>query len=167
MEIQDIGRICDIAHAHDAVVLMDNTWATPVFFRPIEHGVDLSIMAGTKYLGGHSDVIGGVNVVADAEVGRQLVSLRSAVGSVPGPFDAYLVLRGVKTLALRMERHDRNGRKVAAELEGHPRVQRVHYPGLRSHPQRRLAGRQMSGFGGMLSFAVKEGVCVRIPVHHS
>ena len=111
--------------------------------------------SATKYFGGHSDVLGGVNVVADAELGRQLHGLRSASGGVLGPFDAYLVLRGIKTLALRMERHSANALAIARYLEAHPRVERVYYPGLPAHPQHALAARQMSGFGGIVCFEVK------------
>jgi cystathionine gamma-lyase len=152
LRIVDIPAIVDIARRNKLLSCVDNTFATPCLQRPLELGCDIVMHSTTKYFGGHSDVVGGINVVADAEIGARLVSIRSAVGSVPGPFDAYLVLRGIKTLALRMQRHNSNAMAVAEWLAGRPGVRAVHYPGLASHPQHALAARQMAGFGGMLAF---------------
>jgi len=136
---------------------VDNTFMSPYFQRPLELGADIVVHSATKYLGGHSDVIGGAVVVADEALYGELKFLQNAVGGVPGPFDAWLVLRGLKTLALRMREHERNALAIAQYLEKHPRVRRVNYPGLESHPQHALARRQMQGFGGMLSFEVGSG----------
>jgi cystathionine gamma-lyase len=155
LKIVDIAAVAAIARSPDTLVAVDNTFATPCLQRPLEMGCDISMHSTTKYLGGHSDVIGGLNVVADPELGKQLVSLRSAVGSVPGPFDAYLVLRGVKTLALRMERHEQNTQSVAEWLQAQSAVARVYFPGLAADPGHALAKRQMSGFGGMLAFELR------------
>jgi cystathionine gamma-lyase len=152
LKIIDLAAVVDIAKSRDLMVAVDNTFATPCGQRPLEMGCDIVMHSTTKYLGGHSDVIGGLNIVADAEVGRQLVSLRSAVGSVPGPFDAYLVLRGVKTLALRMDKHAENAQVLAEWLQAQPGVDRVYFPGLASHPGHSVAKRQMDNFGGMLAF---------------
>ena len=152
LKLVDLRKVAGLGHAHDALVAVDNTFATPCLQRPLEFGCDIAMHSTTKYLGGHSDVIGGVNVVRDEALARQLVSLRSAVGSVPGPFDAYLVLRGVKTLALRMERHCANAQLLAEWLDSQPRAVGVRYPGLASHPQHALARTQMSAPGAMLAF---------------
>jgi len=152
LKLIDLRKVAGLAHGHGALVAADNTFATPCLQRPLELGCDIVMHSTTKYLGGHSDVIGGVNIVSDGELARQLVSLRSAVGSVPGPFDAYLVLRGIKTLALRMERHCANAQAVAEWLEGQARAVGVRYPGLASHPQHALARAQMSAPGAMLVF---------------
>ncbi len=156
LKITDIAAIVGIARQHKLLTCVDNTFATPCYQRPLELGADIVMHSATKYLGGHSDVLGGVNVVADAELGKQLHQLRSASGGVLGPFDAYLVLRGIKTLALRMERHCSNALAVAQHLEKHLRVARVYYPGLPAHPQHALAKRQMGGsFGGVVCFEIK------------
>lgn len=155
LKITDIAAIVAIARGHQLLTCVDNTFATPCYQRPLELGVDIVMHSATKYLGGHSDVLGGVNVVADAELGKQLHQLRSASGGVLGPFDSYLVLRGIKTLALRMERHCANALAVAQHLEKHPRVARVYYPGLLAHPQHALAKRQMGSFGGVVCFEIK------------
>ncbi len=152
LKLIDLRKVVGIGHAHQALVAVDNTFATPCLQRPLELGCDIVMHSTTKYLGGHSDVIGGANIVQDEALGRQLVSLRSAVGSVPGPFDAYLVLRGIKTLSLRMERHCSNAQILAEWLESQPRAMAVRYPGLASHPQHALARAQMSANGGMLVF---------------
>jgi cystathionine gamma-lyase len=154
LKVIDIAAAVALARRHDMLVCVDNTFATPCFQRPLELGCDIVMHSTTKYLGGHSDVIGGVNVVANEELGRQMLSLRSAVGGVPGAFDAYLVLRGIKTLALRMERHAANALAVADWLQEQPRVADVIYPGLQEPPQHGLAARQMHGFGGMLAFVL-------------
>lgn len=152
LKLVDLQKIARLGHAQNALVAVDNTFATPCLQRPLELGCDIVMHSTTKYLGGHSDVIGGVNVVRDEDLARQLVSLRSAVGSVPGPFDAYLVLRGIKTLALRMERHCANAQFVAEWLDAQPRAVGVRYPGLSSHPQHALAREQMTAPGAMLVF---------------
>ncbi len=139
-------------------VLVDNTFATPVFQRPLELGADLVLHSTTKYIGGHCDVIGGALVTSDDGLYQDLKFLQNATGAVPGPQDCFLLLRGIKTLSLRVERHARNAQIVAAFLEGHPEVERVIYPGLRSHPQHHLAARQGSGFGAIVSVELKGGV---------
>jgi len=156
LNVTDIAAIVALARRHKLLTCADNTFATPCYQRPLELGVDIVMHSATKYFGGHSDVLGGINVVAEPELGKQLHLLRSASGGVLGPFDAYLVLRGIKTLALRMERHGINALAVARYLEQHPRVSRVYYPGLPAHPQHALAKRQMAGsFGGIVCFEIK------------
>jgi len=157
LNITDIAAIVAIARQHRILTCADNTFATPYYQRPLELGVDIVMHSATKYLGGHSDVLGGLNVVADAELGKRLHLMRSASGGVLGPFDSYLVLRGIKTLALRMERHCSNALAVARFLEKHPRVSRVYYPGLPAHPQHALAKKQMPGFGGVVCCEIKGG----------
>jgi cystathionine gamma-lyase len=159
MKLVDIQAVSDLAHARDAMVVVDNTFASPYCQRPLSHGADVVHYSTTKYLGGHSDVIGGALVTARDDLYEQLKFLQNAVGGVPGPFDSWLVLRGVKTLAVRMKQHSSNAMQVASFLRQHPRVKGVYYPGLDSHPQHDLARRQMAGgFGGMLSFEVEGGV---------
>ncbi|MEO7386695.1 MAG: PLP-dependent aspartate aminotransferase family protein [Gammaproteobacteria bacterium] len=156
LNVTDIASIVAIARQHKVLTCVDNTFATPCFQRPLELGVDIVMHSATKYFGGHSDVLGGVNVVADAELGKQLHLLRSASGGVLGPFDSYLVLRGIKTLALRMERHASNALAIAQHLAKHGNVVRVYYAGLPDHPQHELAKRQMGGnFGGIVCFEIK------------
>ncbi len=158
-------RLCDIGAIAEgvkerfpqALVAVDNTFATPYLQRPLELGADLVQHSTTKYLGGHSDLIGGAVVVNDAELADRLAFIQNAVGAVPGPLECFLVLRGLKTLAVRMDRHADNAMQVAGLLEGHPNVERVYYPGLKTHPQADLAKRQMRNPGGMLSFAVGGG----------
>jgi len=157
LRLHDLAGAAALAKRHGILVAVDNTFATPLFQRPLEHGCDIVMHASTKYLGGHSDVLGGVLVAGSAELGARLHALRSMTGGVEGPFDSYLLLRGIKTLALRMERHAANAHSVANFLAAHPRVERVHYPGLADHPQHELARRQMSGFGGMVSFEIEGG----------
>jgi cystathionine gamma-lyase len=157
LNITDIAAIVAIARQHKVLTCADNTFATPYYQRPLELGVDIVMHSATKYLGGHSDVLGGVNVVADAGLGQRLHLMRSASGGVLGPFDSYLVLRGIKTLALRMERHCANALAVAQFLENHPRVSRVYYPGLPAHPQHALAKKQMPGFGGVVCCEIRGG----------
>ena len=158
LKLVDIEAVSKLAHAHQALVVVDNTFMSPYFQRPLSLGADIVVHSATKYLGGHSDVIGGTLVVNREDLRERLAFLQNAVGGVPGPMDAWLVLRGLKTLAIRMREHDRNARLVAAFLNEHPKVARVFYPGLPSNPQRDLARRQMSGFGGMISFEVKGGL---------
>ena len=151
MRIADLHALGEIAKQHQLLFVVDNTFATPVFQRPIESGADVVIHSATKYLNGHSDMVGGIAVMNDDELAAQVQFIQKSVGAVPGPMDAWLALRGLKTLTLRMKAHDSNGRRIAQWLEADPRVQQVFYPGLPSHPQHDLACRQMSGFGGMLS----------------
>jgi len=150
--IYDIADIARRAHAHGAIVVVDNTFATPYFQRPFELGADLIVHSVTKYLAGHSDLIQGAVIARDAAVFEPVKFLQNALGGIPSPFDCWLTLRGLKTLELRMERHAQNATAVAAALDAHPRVRRVHFPGLASHPGHEIAKRQMSGFGGMVSF---------------
>jgi cystathionine gamma-synthase len=156
MKVADLAALADIARAHRGrervLVAVDNTFASPVIQQPLRLGADLVIHSTTKYLGGHSDVIGGAVVTSDPELQERLAFLQKAVGAVPGPMDCFLTLRGIKTLPLRMERHSRNALQVAHYLAGHPAVQWVAYPGLEDHPQHQIARKQMVHFGGMLSF---------------
>ncbi|MCD0416902.1 PLP-dependent aspartate aminotransferase family protein [Rubrivivax sp. JA1024] len=155
LKLADLRAVATIAHEHGLLAAADNTFASPFNQRPLELGFDLVVHSATKYLNGHSDVIGGVAVVGRDErlapVRERLGFLQNAVGAIAGPFDSFLALRGVKTLALRVERHNANALELARWLEAQPQVARVHYPGLESHPQHALARRQMSGFGGMIS----------------
>jgi cystathionine beta-lyase/cystathionine gamma-synthase len=152
MRITDLGRAADLAHRHDAKLVVDNTFASPFIQRPIELGADLVAHSTTKYLNGHSDSVGGIVVAAHDEDAEWLRFVQNAAGAILGPFDSWLVLRGTKTLPLRMVQHNANGLALAEFLAVHPKVKRVHYPGLPSHPQHQLAARQMRGFGGMLAF---------------
>ena len=152
LKIVDIAAAAEIAHAAGARCVVDNTFATPYLQRPLELGADVVVHSLTKYLGGHSDLIGGAIVTSDDELIDRLTFLQNAAGAVPGPMDCYLALRGVKTLAVRMEAHCRGARAVAGMLEDHPKVTRVHYPGLPAHPGHDVAARQMRDFGGMVSF---------------
>jgi cystathionine gamma-synthase len=152
LTIVDIRTVSERAHEVGATVVVDNTFATPYLQRPLELGADLVVHSTTKYLGGHSDLIGGFACTNDPTIAERLGFLQNSLGAVPGPFDAWLVLRGLKTLALRMQRHCENARMVAQFLDGRPEVERVLYPGLASHPGHELAARQMSDFGGMVSF---------------
>ncbi len=154
LKIVDIAAAAEIAHAAGARCVVDNTFATPYLQRPLELGADVVVHSLTKYLGGHSDLIGGAIVTSDDELIERLTFLQNAAGAVPGPMDCYLALRGVKTLAVRMDAHCRGARAIAAFLDGHPKVTRVHYPGLPDHPGHEIAGRQMKDFGGMVSFEV-------------
>jgi cystathionine beta-lyase/cystathionine gamma-synthase len=151
LQIADIAQLSALAHARNAWVVVDNTFATPYAQTPLTLGADLVVHSTTKYLAGHSDLIGGVIVVRHAELAERLRFLQNAVGAIPSPFDCWLCLRSVKTLALRMQQHERNALAVAQLLAQHPRVVRVHYPGLATHPQHELARRQMRNFGGVLS----------------
>jgi cystathionine gamma-lyase len=158
LKLIDIEAVSKLAHARQALVVVDNTFMSPYFQRPLSLGADLVVHSATKYLGGHSDLIGGTLVLNRDDLFEQLAFIQNAVGGVPGPMDAWLVMRGLKTLAVRMREHDRNARRVAEFLVDHPSVERVFYPGLPGHPQHELAKRQMSGFGGMISFEVKGGL---------
>jgi cystathionine gamma-lyase len=149
--VSDIRAVADLARSAGARVVVDNTFATPYLQTPLDLGADLVVHSTTKYLGGHCDAVGGVVVTRDADLAQRLRFLQNAVGAVPGPLDCYLILRGTKTLAVRMERHCDNAERVAAFLARHPRVRRVFYPGLAAHPGHALARRQMRRFGGIVS----------------
>ena len=151
MRLADLAALGAIARAHGLLFVVDNTFATPVFQRPFEFGADVIVHSTTKYLNGHSDMVGGLLLAQADELAERLAYIQNAAGAVPGPFDCWLALRGTKTLPLRMMQHDANGRRIAQWLAQDQRVRAVHYPGLPSHPQHELAQRQMSGFGGMLS----------------
>jgi len=155
LRIADLSRLAALARARSALSVVDGTFATPCLQRPFDHGIDVVLHSTTKYLGGHSDVVGGAVVVRDRELGERLRFLQNAAGAVPGPLDCFLVHRGIKTLHLRVERHCANATRVAAWLAGDRRVARVHYPGLPEHPGHEVAKRQMrGGFGGMVSFEI-------------
>lgn len=158
LKLLDIAAAAQITHAHRAKLVVDNTFATPMLQKPLDLGADVVVHSTTKYLNGHSDVVGGAILTSDAELATQLRFLQNAMGAVPSPFDCFLVLRGVKTLPVRMERHVKTAMSIAAWLESQPQVERVYYPGLASHPQHALARIQMRGFGGMISFVVKGGL---------
>ena len=158
LKIVDIRAIADIAHRHGLLVVVDNTFASPMLQRPLEHGADIVMHSATKYLNGHSDMIGGIAVVGDdAELAEKLAFLQNSCGAVQGPFDSFLALRGLKTLHLRMRAHCDNAQAIAEFLQGHDAVEEVIYPGLPSHPQHALAKRQMDGFGGIVSVRLKGG----------
>jgi cystathionine gamma-synthase len=167
LNVVDIAGVAEIAHAAGALVIVDNTFASPYLQQPLALGADIVVHSTTKYCGGHSDVIGGALVVDDDELAEQLRFHQNAIGGVASPFDSWLVLRGLKTLAVRMERHSDNAEQVAAFLDGHPKVSQTLYPGLPSHPGFELAKRQMRRFGGMVTFRVAAGeqaaldVCAR------
>src|SRR5262245_798470 len=152
MRITDLALAARLAKASGAISVVDNTFCSPALQRPIELGIDVVVHSTTKYLNGHSDVVGGAVATSRDDLADKLRFLQNAVGAVPGPWDCWLALRGIRTLALRMERHDSNGRALAERLAGHPKVKKLYYPGLPSHPQHELAKRQMRGFGGMISF---------------
>jgi cystathionine beta-lyase/cystathionine gamma-synthase len=156
LKVLDISALADLAHARDALVVVDNTFASPYFQQPLHLGADLVVHSTTKYLGGHSDVIGGFVATNDPTVADRLRFLQKSLGAVPGPFDCWLILRGLRTLAIRMERHCENAKAVAAFLAEHPAVDRVLYPGLADHPGHEVAEAQMRDFGGMISFLVAD-----------
>jgi cystathionine gamma-synthase len=157
LSIVDIAAVARLAHDRGARCVVDNTFATPYLQQPLALGADIVVHSTTKYLGGHSDVVGGFVAVNDVNLATHIAYLQNAVGAVPGPFDCFLVLRGVKTLALRMDRHCANAAAVVEMLERHPAVGHVRYPGLPTHPGHEIAARQMSGYGGMVSFTVTGG----------
>jgi len=156
--VYDIARICASAHAHGALVVVDNTFATPLYQQPFALGADLVVHSVTKYLAGHSDLIQGAVLAREPGVFEPVKFLQNATGAVPSPFDCWLTLRGLKTLELRMERHAQNAEAIAIALQTHPRVRRVYYPGLPDHPGHEIAARQMMGFGGMVSFELDGSV---------
>src|SRR5687768_6979072 len=151
MALADLAAIGDLTQAHGFVYVVDNTFATPFFQQPLRHGADIVMHSTTKYLNGHSDMVGGLLVTSRDDLAERLGFLQNAAGAVPGPMDCWLALRGIKTLPLRMRQHDANGRRIAEWLAGRKDVPKVYYPGLPSHPQHELACRQMTGFGGMIS----------------
>ncbi|MGB8601092.1 MAG: cystathionine gamma-synthase [Rhizomicrobium sp.] len=151
LKLSDLTALAALAHKHGLIAVADNTFASPFVQRPLEHGFDVVVHSTTKYIGGHSDVVGGAAISADNDLADRIGFLQNAVGAIAGPFDSYLAHRGLKTLPLRMPRHNETGLKVAQFLESHPDVRRVIYPGLPSHPQHELARRQMHGFGGIIS----------------
>jgi cystathionine gamma-lyase len=157
LKLVDLSAVAAIARKHGLITVCDNTFATPFVQRPLEHGFDIVVHSATKYLNGHSDCVGGVAVVGDnASLQERLAYLQNAVGAISGPFDSFLILRGIKTLALRMERHCANALAIAQFLEKHPKVERVYYPGLESHPQHALAKRQMAGgYGGIVTAVLR------------
>jgi cystathionine beta-lyase/cystathionine gamma-synthase len=152
MEITDLKAVAQLAHAHGVLMAVDNTFMSPFFQRPLELGADSVVYSTTKYLNGHSDGVGGAVILKDPALAERLQFIQNSAGAVLGPFDSWLVLRGVKTLAVRMRQHNENGMAIAAFLARHPKVKKVNYPGLPTHPQHELARKQMTGFGGMLSF---------------
>lgn len=152
MTLTDLKAVSDLAHANGAKVICDNTFMSPYFQRPLDFGVDIVVHSTTKYLNGHSDSVGGFVALNDENDAEWIGFVQNGIGAILSPFDSFLVLRGTKTLAVRMEAHDKNGRVVANFLAEHPKVQKVYYPGLASHPQHELAKTQQSGFGGMVSF---------------
>ncbi len=159
LKLIDLEAVAGIAKRHGILAAADNTFATPILQRPLEFGFDIVMHSATKYLNGHSDMVGGVAVVGDnAELAERLAFLHNAVGAIAGPFDSFLALRGLKTLPLRMAAHGANAMRIAEWLEAHPKVERVIYPGLASHPQHALATRQMNGFGGMITIVLKGGI---------
>jgi cystathionine gamma-synthase len=164
LSIADITALAQLAREAGALLAVDNTFASPYLQQPLALGADAVVHSTTKYIGGHSDVVGGAVVVADAALGERLYFIRNAVGSPPGPFDAWLTLRGAKTLAIRMDRHSQNAARIAEMLVSHPAVAQVYYPGLSSHPGHEIAAKQMRGFGGMVSFQVRAGAAEAVAV---
>jgi len=158
LKILDLERVADFAKKHDLISVCDNTFATPFVQRPLEQGFDMVVHSATKYLNGHSDMVGGVAVTRKPEHTEQLAYLINAVGAIQGPFDSFLALRALKTLGLRMERHNDNAQRLAEWLEGHPNLERVLYPGLESHPHHALAAKQMNGYSGIVTIFVKGGM---------
>lgn len=160
LKLVDLAAIAAIAKKHSLITVCDNTFCSPWVQRPLDHGIDVVMHSTTKYLNGHSDVVGGVAVVAEGrdQIRDKMTFLQNAVGSVAGPFDSFLVLRALKTLPVRMERHCANAQRIAEFLETHPKIEKVYYPGLKSHPQHDLASRQMHGYGGMVTAVIKGGL---------
>jgi cystathionine beta-lyase/cystathionine gamma-synthase len=155
LKIIDLKKISKLANKYNLILAVDNTFATPYFQRPLSLGADIVVHSSTKYLGGHSDLVGGAVVTSNPEYYNRMKFCQNAVGGIPGPFDCFLVLRGLKTLSVRMREHQTNAVEVAEYLSGHKKVKKVFYPGLKSHPMHNLAKKQMSGFGGMVSFELK------------
>jgi cystathionine gamma-synthase len=164
LAIADIAALAGIAHAAGARLVVDNTFATPYLQTPLELGADVVLHSTTKYLGGHSDVVGGALITDDTQLDEQVAFLQNSAGAVPGPFDAWLTLRGIKTLAVRMERHCDNAERIVAALQAHPAVTSVRYPGLDTHPGHEVAAKQMRRFGGMVSLTVRGGAAAALAV---
>ncbi|KFD40685.1 cystathionine gamma-synthase, partial [Peptococcaceae bacterium SCADC1_2_3] len=158
LNIVDLELVVEIAQKHRLLTVIDNTFASPYFLRPIEYGIDLVVHSTTKYLNGHCDVVGGAVVTTTDELTQRMQFLLNALGTCAAPFDCWLVLRGIETLAVRMRQHEENAFAVASFLKEHPKVKRVFYPGLISHPGHEIAQRQMKGFGGVVSFEIKGGL---------
>lgn len=158
LKLVDLGKIAAFAKKHGLILVVDNTFCSPMIQRPLEWGADLVLHSATKYLNGHSDMVGGIVVAGNAELAERMAFLQNSVGAVAGPFDAFLAMRGLKTLHLRMKAHCASALELATWLEKHPAVEHAIYPGLKSHPQHKLARRQMSGFGGIISIEVKGGL---------
>jgi cystathionine gamma-lyase len=158
LKISDISAISKMAKKVNALVVVDNTFMSPFFQNPLNHGADIVLHSMTKFINGHSDVVGGAMMMNSTELRDKLFFYQNAIGPCQSPFDSWLVLRGIKTLAVRMKAHEQNALKIAAFLEGHPKVERVVYPGLKSHPQHELATKQMKGHGGMITFFLKGGI---------
>jgi cystathionine gamma-lyase len=158
LKIVDLAAVAEVCRKHQLLLAVDNTFLTPYFQRPLELGADIVAHSLTKYLNGHSDVVGGALILKDAGLRDRLAFLQNAAGAVPSPMDCFLIVRGTKTLHVRMDRHDANARAIAAWLAEHPQVEKVIYPGLPSHPQHALAQRQQRGFGGMISFVLRGGL---------
>jgi cystathionine gamma-synthase len=157
MKVSDVTALAEIGHAAGALVVVDNTFASPALQQPLSLGADVVVHSTTKYIGGHSDVVGGAVVVRDDELAEKIGFVQFGAGAVSAPMEAWLTVRGIKTLAVRVERHSSNALEIARELEGHPAIERVFYPGLESHPGHELAARQMSAFGGMISVSLSAG----------
>jgi cystathionine gamma-synthase len=164
LNIADVAALAAVAHEADARLVVDNTFATPYLQTPLPLGADVVLHSTTKYLGGHSDVIGGALITDDAELDEQVAFLQNGAGAVPGPFDAWLTLRGIKTLAVRMERHCDNAERIVAALQAHPAVTGVRYPGLATHRGHEIAAKQMRRFGGIVSFTVDGGISAALAV---
>lgn len=158
LKLSDISAIVEIAKQKNILVVVDNTFMSPYFQRPLELGADIVVHSATKYLGGHSDIVGGVAVTRDPQLAEKIAFLSNSMGGIQGAFDSFLALRSLKTLPIRMRAHSENAMKIAVFLEGHPLVDKVIYPGLKSHPQHELAKTQMSGYGGMITFFIKGGI---------
>jgi len=157
LKIVDLSTLAAIAHEYNALLVVDNTFATPALQRPLELGADVVVHSTTKYIGGHSDVVGGAIVTVNPELNERIAFLHNAVGAIAAPFDSYLAIRGIKTLGIRMAEHSRNAQVIAEALDAHPAIERVYYPGLPSHPGHDIAAEQMSGFGGMISVQLTGG----------
>jgi cystathionine gamma-synthase len=161
MKISDIAALVEIGHSVGAIVVVDNTFASPYLQQPLSFGADVVVHSTTKYLGGHSDVLGGAAIVNSDELAEKIGFLQFGVGAVSGPWDAWLTVRGIKTLAVRLDRHSSNAQSIAESLVGHPKVETVYYPGLPDHPGHELAARQMKAFGGMISLKLHSGAAAR------
>lgn len=157
LKLCDINAVSKISKSKNIILCVDNTFASPYFQKPLDLGADIVVHSTTKYLGGHSDVVGGAVILNNKDLYEKVKFYQNAIGGTPGAFDSWLILRGIKTLAVRMKKHSENAQKIAEFLEKHPKVKEVYYPGLKSHPQHELAKKQMSGFGGMVSFKLNGG----------